>query len=113
MDDLLIHEYQMANSVTLNVIFSNYMVDLAYALDCLRNPIYTGVQGSYFKLVSGLNVNSMTFERNTQLLFDVSDGNGTFKSRDLVLDLEKLWSEDEGVTKFLNLDSIWYGKKRV
>ena len=109
----MIHEYQMANSVTLNVILSNYMVDLAYALDCLRNPIYTGVQDSYFKLVSGLNVNSMTFEYNTQLLLDVSDGNGTFKSRDLVLDLEKLWGKGEGVTEFLNLDSIWYGKKRV
>ena len=113
LDDLLIHEYQMANSVTLNVILSNYMVDLAYALDCLRNPLYTGVKDSYFKLVRGLDVNSMTFDDKTQLILDVSDGNGTFKSRDLVLDLVEIWSKDEGVTKFLNLDSIWYGKKLV
>ena len=113
LDDLLIHEYQMANSVTLNVILSNYMVDLAYALDCLRNPLYTGARDSYFKLVRGLNVNSMTFDDKTQLILDVSDGNGSFKSRDLVLDLVEIWSKDEGVTKFLNLDSIWYGKKLV
>ena len=31
MDDVLIHDYQMANSVTINTILSNFLVDLKYA----------------------------------------------------------------------------------
>lgn len=32
-DDILIHDYQMANSVTINSILSNYVVDLIHALE--------------------------------------------------------------------------------
>ena len=113
LDDLLIHEYQMANSVTLNVILSNYMVDLAYALDCLRNPLYYGTKDSYFRLVHGLNTNSISFDDKTKLILDVSDGNGSFQFRDLVLDMLTIWDQSEKVTGFLNLDSIWYCKKVV
>lgn len=55
LNDILIHDYQMANSVTLNVILSNYMVDLAYVLDCIQNPLYGGSKDSYFQLTYRLN----------------------------------------------------------
>ena len=44
---------------------------------------------------------------------DVVDGNGTFKSRDLVLEMKQVWGKDEKVKAFFNLDSIWYCKKVV
>lgn len=37
-DDILIHEYQIANSVTINSILSNYIVNLKYAWKLLDNP---------------------------------------------------------------------------
>lgn len=47
MDDILLHDYQMANSVTLNVILSNYVVDLQYAVDCINDPSMSK-KDSYF-----------------------------------------------------------------
>lgn len=38
LDDILIHDYQMANSVTINSILSNYIVDLKYAWENYFNP---------------------------------------------------------------------------
>ena len=32
-DDILIHDFQMVNSITLNSIASNFLVDLKYAWD--------------------------------------------------------------------------------
>ena len=114
LDDILIHDYQMANSVTLNVILSNYMVDLAYALDCIQNPIYGGSTDSYFKLVRGLDVDAnVSLPDQTHLILDVSNGDGTFKTRDLVLGLKELWNEKEQVDQFVNLDSTWYCRKIV
>ena len=113
LDDILIHDYQMANSVTLNVILSNYMVDLAYAIDCMENPLYGGTKDSYFKLMRGLDVGNSTLADQTKLILDVSDGNGSFKTRDLALELNQIWDYKQKVTKFINLDSIWYCKKTV
>ena len=113
LDDILIHDYQMANSVTLNVILSNYMVDLAYAVDCIENPLYGGTRDSYFKLVRGLDVTNPNLDDQTRLILDVSDGNGSFKTRDLVLGLTEIWNENLKVTEFVNLDSIWYCKQVV
>lgn len=113
LDDILIHDYQMANSVTLNVILSNYMVDLAYAVDCIENPLYGGTRDSYFKLVRGLDEKDANLDDQTRLILDVADGNGSFKTRDLVLGLTEIWNENQKVKKFINLDSIWYCKKVV
>lgn len=112
LDDILIHDYQMANSVTLNVILSNYMVDLAYAVDCIENPLY-GTRDSYFKLVRGLDVNDPNLDDQTKLILDVSNGNGSFKTRELALRLKQIWDYKQKVTKFINLDSIWYCNKVV
>ena len=91
LDDILIHDYQMANSVTLNVILSNYIVDLAYAIDCIENPLYGGNKDSYFKLVHGLDENTNISDQ-TRLVLDVANGDGTFKSRDLVLEMKEVWN---------------------
>ena len=114
LDDILIHDYQMANSVTLNVILSNFMVDLSYAVDCMQNPLYGGAKDSYFKLVRRSS-NGQTLDDQTRLVLaiDAEDGTGTFESRDLVLKPEKIWNSSEKVTKFIPLDSIWYCKKVV
>jgi hypothetical protein len=108
LDDILIHDYQMANSVTLNVILSNYMVDLAYAIDYLKNPIYAGNKDSYFKLVHDLDETNNNLDDQTKLILDVSNGDGTFKTRDLVLQMNEVWNQSLKVKKFINLDSIWY-----
>ena len=42
------------------------------------------------------------------MLLDIDGDNGTFKTRDLVLDIEKLDLPD-GIEEFVNLDSVWYG----
>ena len=49
----------------------------------------------------------------TKLVLDVADGDGTFKSRDLVLQMKEVWNQDEQIEEFFNLDSIWYCKKEV
>ena len=108
LDDILIHDYQMANSVTLNVILSNYMVDLAYAIDFIENPLYGGNKDSYFKLVSDLDETNNNLDDQTRLVLDVADGDGTFKSRDLILQMKEVWNQTLKVKKFFNLDSIWY-----
>ncbi len=78
----------MANSVTLNIILSNYMVDLAYAVDCIQNPAYGGSKDSYFQLVRGLDETNNNLPDQTRLVLDIVDGDGTFKSRNLVLELD-------------------------
>lgn len=45
---------------------------------------------------------------STKLLLDIDGDNGTFKTRDLVLDIEKL-NLPEGIEEFVNLYSVWYG----
>lgn len=112
LDDILIHDYQMANSVTLNVILSNYMVDLAYAVDCMGNPLYGGAKDSYFKMVRHSS-ESPKLDDQTRLVLSVDEDSGTFESRDLTLDLLQIWDSNEKVTQFINLDSIWYCKKVV
>jgi hypothetical protein len=111
LDDLLLHDYQISSSGTLNAILSNYIVDIAYVVDCINNPAYTGLADSYFKIVEGLDENT-SLPNATKLLLDIDGDNGTFKTRDLVLDIEKL-DLPEGIEEFVNLDSLWYGLKNA
>ena len=114
LDDILIHEYQMANSVTLNTILSNYLVDIAYAVNCLENPQVDYGNDSYFKLVRDLNESQYSsLDDHVKLVLDVVGGNGSFKSRDLVLKVDELWEGDKGITEFFNLDSILYCRKSI
>lgn len=107
LDDILIHEYQMANSVTLNVILSNYMVDLMHVVDLMRNSTYGTGRDSYFKLVRGLDENTK-LDDETCLVLDLDEEDGSFKSRELVYDLTEIWDGHKVASDFVNLDSIWY-----
>lgn len=107
LDDLILHDYQISSSSTLNAILSNYIVDIAYVVDCINNHEYTGLSDSYFKIVESLDENTI-LPNSTRLLLDIDGDNGTFKTRDLVLDIEKL-DLPEGIEEFVNLDSMWYG----
>lgn len=97
----------MANSVTLNVILSNYMVDLAHVVELMLNSENGGERDSYFKLVHGLDENTRLDDR-TCLILDLDEGDGSFKTRELVNDLEQIWDGTRKVSRFENLDSIWY-----
>lgn len=78
-DDILIHDYQIANSVTINSILSNYIVDLNYAVDAFLNPA-GGPPDSYFMLVGSLEESDVRrLDDDVNVILDVSDGNGTFK----------------------------------
>ena len=95
LDDLLLHDYQISSSSTLNAILSNYIVDIAYVVDCINNPAYTGLVDSYFKVVESLDENTI-LPNSTRLL----------------LDIEKL-DLPEGIEEFVNLDSVWYGIQNI
>lgn len=111
LDDLILHDYQISSSSTLNAILSNYIVDIAYVVDCINNHEYTVLADSYFKIVEGLDENTI-LPNSTKLLLDIDGDNGTFKTRDLVLDIEKL-DLPEGIDEFVNLNSVWYGVQNI
>lgn len=107
LEDLILHDYQISSSATLNAILSNYMVDISYLVDCYLNPTYVGQVDSYFQVVRNLEGDTL-LPNATRLVLDLDDDGGTFKSRDLVLDIQKI-DLPEGVDRFVNLSSTWYG----
>ena len=54
LDDMLIHDYQMSNSVTINSILSNYIVNLRYAFDILEGSDEASQKDRYFAIVEQL-----------------------------------------------------------
>ena len=60
-----------------------------------------------------LDETSNNLPDQTRLVLDVADGDGTFKTRDLVLQMKEVWNQNEQIEEFFNLDSIWYCKKVV
>lgn len=107
-DDILIHDYQIANSVTLNSLLSNYIVNLQYAWGLLDSPVY-GTRDSYFDMRSKLEESDVReLDDNTKLILEVDDGVGSFKSRKLEYDVCDIPYEP-GTISFLNLDAVWYG----
>lgn len=108
-DDILIHDYQMANSITINTILSNYIVNLKYAWDNYFNPRYVQTD-SYFKIV-GESVDSGLGD-DTSMFLKVSDGAGIFYRREIELDA-RTSVQDDGTLRYVNLDSVWYGVQEV
>lgn len=107
-DDILIHDYQIANSVTINSILSNYIVNLKYAWDLYDNLDQTSSE-KYFKIVQKLDDEEIAaLPDETRLILDVSDGDGTFKSRKLRFAIKPV-AITAGTRKFVNLDTVWYG----
>ena len=111
-EDILIHDYQIANSVTLNTILSNYVVNLKYAWK-LYDTSYGESAESYFQIIEKqieeLDANELNDQ--TRLILEVCDGQGTFKSRKLEYDITQITPPDNTI-KFINLDTVWYGIQR-
>lgn len=55
-DNVLIHDFQMANSITLNSIISNFTGELKYAWERMGNVQKTS--DSYFQIVSSVDLAS-------------------------------------------------------
>lgn len=84
IDDIILHDYQIANSVTINSILSNYIVNLRGAWNILDSRAGDDEGEQYFKIVSGLDERSQSsLPDSTVLVLDVSDGDGSFKKRSL------------------------------
>lgn len=113
-DDILIHDYQIANSVTINSILSNYVVDLIHALS-QYNSNGEETTESYFKIVENIEQKNDNLPNETRLVLSVENDStgqyagGTFLSRKLDFNLTATSYKTEGTTRFVNLDSIWYG----
>lgn len=48
LDDIMLHEYQIASSTTLNTVFMNYIVDLKWANGLLNGEASSSGTESYF-----------------------------------------------------------------
>ena len=84
LDDLILHDYQIANSVTINTILSNFIVDLRLAWHKVYDSdnVY---MDSYFQIIN--NVSEIeSLEDTVRMFLLVSDGVGSFYSRRLVYD---------------------------
>ena len=108
-DDILIHDYQMANSITINSILSNYIVNLKYAWDNYFNPRYFQTD-SYFKIVGEGGVGALGDD--TSMFMYVDEGAGSFYKRCIELDSQTT-VPDDGTLRYINLDSVWYGVQEV
>lgn len=112
LDDILIHDYQIANSATLNTIASNFIVNLkgAWGLYFTNDG---SVGDSYFKIVNGLDAAGISqLDDNTRLILDMDEDDGTFKTRTLEYDVQEI-QIPEGTVQFVNVDSVWYGIART
>lgn len=109
-DDILIHDYQTANSITINSILSNYIVNLKYAWDNYFNPKYSHTD-SYFKIVNGESGISLLGDDTVMFMY-VDDGMGSFYRRRIELDAQTS-VPDDGTLRYINLDSVWYGIQEV
>ena len=109
-DAILIHDYQIANSVTINSILANYVIDLQYAwkqyfLSTQEN------RDSYFKIVNSVQ-ETESLADETKLVLMVDGGYGSFYGRTVGYDVRAL-DNVEGLVNLLNLDTIWYGLVRT
>ena len=76
-DDILIHDYQIANSVTVNTILSNYLVNLKYAWSLYGEDVES--TDSYFKIVQNLEQSKYgALGDDVSLILDMADGMGSF-----------------------------------
>lgn len=80
-DDILIHDYQIANSLTLNSILSNFLVHIRQANDLLDNPEY-GTTDSYFQIINDISEKD-TLPDQTRMFIHVDSGTGSFHGKKL------------------------------
>ena len=109
LDDILIHEYQMANSITLNSIYSNYLSNLRHAWDMMeeKSDSSSSHRDWYFNIVAGkLNEDVVgRISDKTRLILNVDDGTCSFKSMKLSFVVDDM---DDIDGRMVNLDQHWY-----
>ena len=111
LDDIVIHDYQLANSVTLNTILSNYVENLKYACKEFYGSSGSNDWQPYFRMLDEIDESSAKLlDDNTKLVLTVKDGDGTFQTKKLVATAENLKNPGD-VRYFVNLDAMWYGIK--
>ena len=112
-DDILIHDYQMANSVTINTVLSNYIVNLKYAWKLYDN-MNGSIGDSYFQIMEHLpeEKDIGLLDDQTRMMLVLNEGSGSFYSRHLTYDVTQMDNLD-GTIGFLNLDTIWYALVRT
>jgi hypothetical protein len=109
-DSILIHDYQIANSVTINSILANYITALKYAWKQYFLSTQTN-KDSYFKIVSSVQ-DTISLPDDTKLVLMVDGGYGSFYGRTVGYDVQSLDNVD-GLVDLLNIDTIWYGLVRT
>ncbi len=111
LNDILIHEFQTANSITLNSILSNFIVNLKYAWTKWLDP-QSMQHTSYFQ-VRREGESYSKLDDEVRLLLDImDDGTGTFKSRYLEMDAVTM-TPSEGISRYISLGGLWYGVQKV
>lgn len=117
-DDILIHDYQIANSVTINTILSNYIVNLKWAWK-LYDESMNETGESYFQILEYMPEENDygQLNDNTKLFLAMKYQDGTklqsFFQRELAYDIDEIKDIPEGTIGFINLTSIWYGHVRL
>lgn len=101
IEDVILHDYQIANSITLNSILSNFIVGIG---DSYYNDV--SELNSYFNIVTSWNEVEFLPDQTKMFLY-ASDGNGSFYSRDIQLKKTELGNVP-GTIQFVMFDSIWY-----
>lgn len=82
LDDILIHDYQIANSVTINSILSNYIVDMYRAVDDMRSDKNGLIGDSYFQIIN--TVDRASLQDSTRLFLELDEGKGSFTRKDFI-----------------------------
>ena len=102
MDGMILHDYQIANSISLNSILSNFIVNISnsYTMNYATNAL------SYFDIVGDFE-SVQRLDDNIKMFLYASDGVGSFYSKGLKLTKKELVNVP-GTVKFELVDSIWY-----
>lgn len=116
-DDILIHDYQIANSVTVNTILSNFIVNLKWAWK-LYDDSKNETKESYFQILEYMPEENDYSQLNdsTKLFLAMKYQDGaklqSFFQRELEYDIDQV-EIPTGTIGFLSLNSIWYGHVRL
>ena len=109
LDDILLHDYQIANSATLNQIVIRYLINLKCAWNMLDSGEFLQ-QDSYFKIING-DLDEKTIkglDDQTRLIMNVNDEDGTFVYRTIDWESSRVDNCPENARDFINLEGIWY-----
>ena len=116
-DDLLIHDYQIANSPTLNTILSNYIMNVRQVWSLVDDPDRFQ-RDSYFRILEYRpdETDLTEMDDETRLVLAMKDRDGTplrsFFLRDVDYMVQGIKIPD-GTIQFITLNQIWFGISRT